>query len=79
MSAAISDLCRGHAEINGEHFHASDDGQSRLQDVAIDDCPKLHLFLFCVTTLMQNSGEQDRKEEVVCLGANFINPSGLFR
>lgn len=50
----IWDLWRGCAKINAQHLHASDDGQSRLQDVAIDDRSKLHLFLFCVTTLMQN-------------------------
>lgn len=50
----IWDLCRGWAKINAQHLHASDDSQSRLQDVAVDDRSKLQLFLFCVTTLMQN-------------------------
>lgn len=50
----IWDLCSSRAEINAQHLHASDDSQGRLQDVAKDDCSELHLFLFCVTTLMQN-------------------------
>lgn len=42
------------AKINAEHLHASDDSQSRLQDVSVDDRPKLHLLLFCVTALVEN-------------------------
>lgn len=50
----IRHLWTGWAKINGQHLHASDDSQRRLQNVAVDDGSKLQLFLFCVTTLMQN-------------------------
>lgn len=55
----MRDLSTRGAEIDGEHFHASDDGQGRLQDVAVDNSSKLHLFFFCVTTLMQNPLERN--------------------
>lgn len=48
-------LSTGRAEVDAKHLHASDDSQSRLQDVAVDDRSKLHLLLSCVTTLMENS------------------------
>lgn len=58
--SVIRDLCRGSAKINPQHLHASDDSQSRLQDVAIDDGSEFQLFLFCVTALMQNPVHKSR-------------------
>lgn len=60
-------LWTGWAKINAQHFHASDDSQSRLQDVAVDDCSKLHLFFFCVTTLMQNPGKRKIEENALLI------------
>lgn len=59
-------LSRGRAEVNAEHLHASDDSQSRLQDVTVDDRSKLHLLLFCVTTLMKNPVGEQRKVIQLC-------------
>lgn len=52
------------SKVNGQHLHASDDGQSRLQDVTIDDRPELQLFFFGITTLMENSTQHKRKKTV---------------
>lgn len=53
-SCVVWDLWSCRAKIDGQHLHASDDGQNRLQDVAVDDRSELQLFLFCITTLMEN-------------------------
>ena len=42
------------SKVNRQHLHASDDGQSRLQDIAKDDPPELQLFFFGITSLMEN-------------------------
>lgn len=54
----IWDLSGGGSKINAQYLHASDDGQGRLQDVAVDDGLELHLLLPCITTLMENPGDR---------------------
>lgn len=67
------DLSRWCAKINAKHLHASDDSQSRLQDVAKDDRSELHLFLYCVTTLMQNPASRRVGQKCFNSGKSFLN------
>lgn len=58
LLSVTRDLSSWWAKIDAKHLHASDDSQSRLQDVAKDDRSELQLFLFCVTALMQNPASE---------------------